>query len=115
MSDIGDRFNTDKPRFDLLPWDVLGALAWHYHCGAQKYDARNWEQGLKWNEGCAASLARHLAKWSTGEDFETENIKGKDYTFYHDVAILWNAAAMVAMRLRGRHDLDDRPKKITKE
>lgn len=79
----------------MLPWDALVELANHYGVGAKKYPARNWEQGMKWNENVAASLMRHLAAWSTGEDIDKEN------GAYHDTAILWNAIALVTYRLRG--------------
>lgn len=103
MSDSALRFNKEKPRMDLLPWDVLLELAEHYRKGTLKYGDRNWEKGLKWNEGTAASLARHLAAWSCGEDIDPENGS------HHDLAILWNAASMVAYRIRGI-GTDDRPK-----
>jgi hypothetical protein len=99
----GLRYNAEKPPMHLLPWDALMALAEHYGVGAKKYPARNWEKGLKWNEGCAASLARHLAAWSSGENVDPENGS------YHDLAILWNAVALVAFRLRGV-GVDDRPR-----
>lgn len=95
----------------LLPWDALLAVADYYGIGAKKYPARNWEEGLLWNEGCAASLARHLAKWAQGEDFELENLpSGEQIQIYHDLAMAWNALALVAFRLRERNELDDRPK-----
>lgn len=100
MANAGLRYNADKPRMDLLPWDALRELANHYLVGSYKYAARNWENGLKWNEECAASLQRHLGKWSEGEDYEYEEIKGKVYKVYHDVAIVWNAVAILTFRLR---------------
>lgn len=105
----GLRFNSDKPRMDLLPWDALTALAHHYRIGALKYEDRNWEKGLKWNEGCAASLLRHAGEWGLGEDFQVETIQGQDYKLYHDVAMAWNSLALVTFRLRGL-GVDDRPK-----
>jgi hypothetical protein len=110
----GKRYNKEKPRADLLPWDALIALADHYGKSAKKYPARNWELGLKWNEGCAASLARHLAAWSSGEDYEVELWEGEsgathELKNYHDVAMAWNALALVAYRLRQIGE-DDRPK-----
>lgn len=98
----GLRYNKDKAPMDLLPWDVLIELAHHYRVGCDKYPARNWEEGLPWNSGIAASLTRHLAAWSQGEDIDPENGQ------HHDVAILWNAAALVAYRLR-EVGVDDRP------
>lgn len=104
----GLRYNEDKPRMDLLPWDALLELAHHFGIGAKKYAARNWEKGLPWNSGIAASLSRHLAAWSQGEDIDPENGQR------HDVAILWNAIALVTYRLRGI-GVDDRPKKNPQE
>jgi hypothetical protein len=104
----GLRYNAEKPPMHLLPWDALMALAEHYGVGAKKYPERNWELGLKWNEGCAASLARHLAAWSSGEDVDPENGS------YHDLAILWNAIALVTFRLRETGE-DDRPGKLKAE
>lgn len=102
MTEQADRFNSKKPRMDLLPWDVLLELANHYRVGTEKYGARNWEKGLNWNEGTAASLARHLAAWSNGENIDPENGQ------HHDLAILWNACSLVAYRLRNI-GVDDRP------
>lgn len=94
------RYNQGKPAMHLIPMDALVALAEHYGRGAEKYAPRNWENGLKWNEECASSLLRHLAAWSQGEEKDVEG-------FYHDVAILWNAMALVTYRLR-QIGLDDR-------
>lgn len=105
METQGKRYNEGKPRMDLLPWDALLELAQHFGLSTKKYPSRNWEKGIKWNEGVGASLARHLAAWSSGEDVDPASEHGA----YHDVAILWNAAVMVAYRLRGI-GIDDRPK-----
>lgn len=102
VEETGLRYNQNKARMDLLPWDALVEVAHHYRVGAAKYAERNWEKGMKWDEGCAASLARHLAAWSQGEDIDPENGQ------HHDVAMAWNALALVAYRLRGIGE-DDRP------
>lgn len=107
--EFGNRYNNDKPRMDLLPWDVLWELGHVYRIGALKYSDRNWERGLEWNKGCAASLARHLASWGQGEDFTVENIGGVDHKLYHDLAMVWNAMALVRFRLHGV-GTDDRPR-----
>ena len=103
VSSKGKRYNQGKPAMHLIPMDALVALAEHYGRGAEKYAPRNWENGLKWNEECASSLLRHLAAWSQGEEKDVEG-------FYHDVAILWNAMALVTYRLR-EIGFDDRPPK----
>lgn len=108
--DSGLRLNSGKPRIDLVPMDAVLAVADHYGKGASKYPARNWEKGLKWNEGCMASLLRHVEKWQAGEEYEIEKLpSGEEIVFRHDEAILWNALAIVAFRLRGI-GTDDRPK-----
>jgi hypothetical protein len=105
------RDNKEKAPMHLLPWDAIEALAHHYRRGALKYDSRNWEKGLKWDEGCASSLARHLSKWSQGEDYELETLPdGTEVLNHHDEAMAWNALTLVAFRLRGV-GLDDRPHK----
>lgn len=109
---LGSRYNNDKAPMHLLPWDAIEALAIHYGDGAKKYSERNWEKGLPWNADMASSLARHLKSWSMGEDKEYDPKLGKET--YHDVAILWNAACLVAYRLRGIGS-DDRPKGLTTE
>ena len=77
-------------------------LSRHYAVGAYKYELRSWEKGYKWSEGTAASLMRHLAKWQQGEDVDPEN------GMHHDLAIAWNALALITFRLRGLGE-DDRP------
>lgn len=101
---LGARYNKDKPSMHLLPWDALLELAHHFAIGSAKYPERNWEKGLKWSEGCAASLMRHLARWQQGENIDPEN--GQP----HVVAIAWNAIVLLALCMRNIGE-DDRPSK----
>src|SRR5215216_5799763 len=92
------RYNAGKSRMDLLPWDALLQLGLHYGECTRKYPDRNWEKGLPWAE-TSASAARHLAKWSTGEDYEDETLAdGSTLRTYHDVAMVWNALALTTYR-----------------
>jgi len=97
------RYNQGKPGVHLVPLDTLVDLARVYDYGAIKYSPHNWEKGLPWNKGVAASLLRHLAKWQTGEDNDEES------GLPHDLHIAFNALALIAYRLRGVGD-DDRHK-----
>lgn len=90
----GLRYNTGKPRFDLLPPDALEDLAQLYTMGAAKYAERNWERGMDWGK-CFASLMRHAWAWARGEDTDPET--GLD----HMTHVAWNALALVAYRKRG--------------
>ena len=103
MANEADRYNTGKPRFDLLPWDALEQVCAVYNYGCVKYSARNWEKGLKWNEGTGASLQRHYAKWASGEDVDPES------GLHHDLHMAFNILAIIAYRLREAGE-DDRPK-----
>jgi hypothetical protein len=97
----GLRYNEGKPRYDLIPPDVMEALAAHYAAGAKKYEDRNWEKGMKWTT-CFASLMRHAWAWLAGEDYDQETGS------LHMVAVAWNAFALAAYQLR-KTGTDDRP------
>jgi len=99
-----DRFNQGKPKFSLLPFDALEALATHFTRGAEKYSARNWERGMPYSE-VVDSLMRHLSAWWQGETYDKEG-------FRHTTAIAWNAIALLTYDLRGMSKWDDRPPKI---
>jgi len=99
--DLGKRDNTNKPGVHLVPLDVIVELSRVYDYGCIKYSAHNWEKGLEWDRGIKASLLRHLAKWSNGEDYDDES------GLPHDLHIAFNALALIAMRIRNK-GVDDR-------
>ena len=73
----GARYSEGKPRFDLLPPDVLTELAKVYTMGAKKYGdepggARNWERGMEWGE-CYRAANSHLTKFWIGLDTDDES------------------------------------------
>ena len=88
-------------RYDLIPDDVLRALAEHYGRGAQKYPPRNWEKGQEFGKNFAAAQ-RHLWAWWGGEDTDPEN--GAP----HLVAAAWNIFALLYYAERFP-EYDDRP------
>jgi hypothetical protein len=91
-----------KPaRFDLLPPDVLFALAEHYGKGAEKYDDHNWRKGYAWSLSFAA-LNRHLWAFWGGELIDPET--GSP----HLAAVLFHAAALLHYSQNGK-GTDDRP------
>lgn len=99
----GLRYNTGKRRYDLIPPEWEAALADILTKGAEKYAARNWEQGLSYADtvGC---LRRHLAKWQAGEQFD-EGETG----CHHMGMVAWNALVLMTFDLRGI-GTDDMPK-----
>lgn len=67
-----------KGRFDLIPWEVIRALAIHYQKGAEKYSERNWENGIP-VKAFLDSAMRHLAQVIDGKDDEN-----------HAISAIWN-------------------------
>jgi len=55
----GRKDDQEKLRMDLLPPEAVTALARILTDGAQRYQERNWEQGMRWGRLYAAAQ-RHL-------------------------------------------------------
>ena len=68
----GQKFDTDKPRMDLVPAEGLEEVAKAFTFGAVKYGDHNWRGGIKWTRLGAASL-RHIYAWLRGEDYDSES------------------------------------------
>ena len=75
----------NKPRYDLIPPELLKRLAELYSRGANKYGDRNWElaNSKEEMERFKASAWRHMVQWSAGWDIEED----------HAVATIWNIIA----------------------
>lgn len=99
----GVRYSEGKLPFRLVPWDSMVEAAKVYLLGCAKYAPRNWEKGLSF-EQTFDSLQRHAIFWFLGEDRDPET------GLMHMAQVAWNALALLAFQLRGRKDLDDRPK-----
>lgn len=65
------KFDMDKPRYDLLPPELMEQTAKILTFGAQKYAVRNWELGMDWSRVFGA-LQRHMWAWWGGEDLDPE-------------------------------------------
>lgn len=81
----GRKDDGSKPRYDLIPPELLEAVAHVLTFGAQKYSERNWEKGMKWGRPFAAMM-RHMWAWWRGEKADPE-------TGYSH---LWHAACCIA-------------------
>jgi hypothetical protein len=87
------RYDSAKPRFDLIPPDALEDLAKLYEFGARKYSERNWEKGMDWGK-CLAALMRHAWAWASGQDLDPES------GLHHMTHAAWNALALVSYSKR---------------
>ena len=74
MSDkgTGNRFNTGKIKYNLLPPFALEQYAKAMTMGADKYGDRNWEKGMNW-DSVTASMKRHIAAFEKGQDYDSES------------------------------------------
>lgn len=99
----GQKFDTGKARYDLIPPEIEEAIAQVLTFGAAKYGNRNWELGMGWGRPYAA-LRRHLNAWWAGEDKDPET----------GMSHLWHvaccAAFLVTYEARGA-GTDDRPER----
>ena len=72
LKDGGVKYDAQKLRWDLLPWDALQEVVYVYTFGATKYEDRNWEKGMRWGRMFGA-LMRHIASWIGGETIDPES------------------------------------------
>lgn len=68
----GVKYDAGKPRYDLLPPELLDAVSSILGFGAKKYTDRNWELGMDWGRPFAACM-RHLWAWWRGEEKDPES------------------------------------------
>jgi hypothetical protein len=98
----GCKDDQDKTRWDLLPPDALEEIAKVLTFGANKYNDRNWEKGMKWHRPFGA-LMRHMWAWwrGAGPDEET----GLSHLAHAGCCLLF----LLSYELRATGE-DDRPK-----
>ncbi len=99
----GLRYNSSKPRLDLISPIAELACAAVLAKGAEKYAERNWEKGMGWMT-VVASLKRHLNAFQQGEDFDAES------GLPHIDHVLCNAM-FLSDYWRSHPEDDDRPKR----
>lgn len=61
-----------KPRYDLIPPEMLEGVAEVLTYGAAKYAPRNWERGMAWGRVFGA-LMRHMWAWWRGQRLDPES------------------------------------------
>lgn len=97
----GIKYDSGKPRLELLPPELLLGVADILTFGAQKYSDRNWELGMNWSRVFGA-LMRHMWAWWRGENVDSET--GKSH--------LWHAGCCIAFLIayeQRQVGQDDRP------
>lgn len=99
MATGGVKFDSGKPRMDLLDAYAIEQLSLVLAFGAQKYDAHNWRKGISKSRLIAAAL-RHLFAYLRGEDKDPET--GLSHAAHA------MCCCMFLLGLEHRADLDDR-------
>lgn len=107
MSNIGLKFDNEKPRLDLISPIAVEELAKVLTFGAKKYAAWNWSKGIAYSRILAAML-RHLMAYLRGESKDPE-------TGLSHIAHLMCGCMFLLHFERYRPDLDDREKDAYEE
>lgn len=99
----GQKFDSGKLRWALLPVDAVTEVVKVLMFGAGKYGDRNWEQGINYDRLYDAAK-RHLEAWWAGEDVDPET--GISHLAHCGCCVLF----LLAFRLRGKDKtFDNRP------
>jgi len=100
----GTKHDSDKLRMDLIPTEMMEALAQTLTYGVKKYDDNNWRKGLMFSRVIGATL-RHFTSWQKGVDIDEESgLNHLDQAFT-------NIGFLVTFVRENRTELDDRWKK----
>ncbi|AVX04258.1 hypothetical protein MXMO3_01732 [Maritalea myrionectae] len=91
----GRKDDGGKPRMDLLPPELLFGVSQVLGFGAEKYAARNWEQGMSWGRVFGA-LMRHMWAWWAGKGPTTRSFLFGDVDAETGYSHLWHAGCCIA-------------------
>jgi hypothetical protein len=69
---VGFKADSEKTRFDLLPWGPVEDVARVLTVGAQKYAPDNWQKVQEARRRYFAAAMRHLVAWEQGEIADPE-------------------------------------------
>lgn len=68
----GFKADSDKPRWDLLPWEPIEDVVRVLTVGARKYAPSNWQKVPEARRRYFSAAMRHLVAWEHGEDADPE-------------------------------------------
>jgi hypothetical protein len=94
----GRKDDRDKPRMELLPYDVLVEVSKVLTYGAKKYAPDNWKKIPDAENRYTGALMRHLSAWQSGEDVDPESGEEK---LLHIAQVACNALFLVWYSLHG--------------
>lgn len=91
------------PYFRQVPLESIAAGAAALEYGAYKYDHRNWEKGLPWQQ-MIDSLKRHIDDFERGRDYDD----GSDGSGLHQICMIMAGAMMLSSSVIRGIGEDDR-------
>lgn len=101
--DEGSKNDSAKERYELLPADALLEVVKVYTFGANKYDDRNWEKGIRYSRIIGA-IKRHIAKYELGQTQDYES------SLHHLAHAAFGCLSLIAFDKRGmRETFNDLP------
>lgn len=98
----GLKYDSDKPRLDLLDREFLEGMGKALGFGAAKYAPNNWRKGIALSRLNRAAKG-HIIAFNDGEDLDPES--GLNHLFHAGCCLMF-----AAWMLKHRPDLDDRYK-----
>lgn len=69
----GAKYDQDKPRWDLLPWDEVEDVVRVLTYGARKYEDENWKKVPLAEKRYLAAAMRHIVAMVRGEHTDSES------------------------------------------
>ena len=93
---LGQKYDHEKPQWDLLPWDAVEEVVNVLTFGAKKYTPNNWKYVEQWDKRYFSAALRHLVAWNKKEYKDAE-------TGYSHLA---HAACCVLIMLSKEQELD---------
>lgn len=106
----GQREALGIPYTRYVPLEAMAAAAASFEYGAKKYGARNWENGLPWQQ-MIDSLKRHIEDFENGKDFD-DGEKGSDLP---QVCMIMASACMLTASVMRNIGEDDRLPPVSEE
>ena len=95
MNSEGHKYDAGKPRIELVPPELVFAVAEVLTYGATKYADRNWEKGMSWGRVFGA-LMRHLWAWWGGRGPTTASFLFQEWDDETARSHLWHAGCCIA-------------------
>lgn len=73
VSSPGKKWDAGKRRWDLAPWQQIGAVVDVLGHGAAKYGEGNWQHLERFEDRYFAAIMRHMTAWKSGERIDPDS------------------------------------------